>query len=152
MNLQPLKWTKQVRPSGEAFWAYQAFGVGHGFSLAWQDQAEHASQPAQDDLLLLRQHDYVTHLVSVLDAKPSPATGSGDAHRSSLVAVLWVIDWTSPQSYCKATQVLGFPEVMYWQGDDAMYLPALPSFQRRWPGRSGLQDWQAHVRTQLQLT
>ena len=152
MDLENLTWTKQARPLRPWRWAYQAFGVGHGFPLVWQDQGDKVSHPAQDDLLLLQQHGYVTHLVQVLDDRPRLSEWDGDPYLSSLVAVLWVIDWSCPPSHCKATLVLGLPDVPCVQGNNALYLPALPSFQRRWQGSTGLQQFQAHVRTQLQLT
>ena len=152
MDLENLTWTKPVRPSKPWRWAYQVFGVGHGFPPVWQDQAAKASHPSQDDLLLLQQHGYVTHLVQVLDDRPRPTAWDGDPYLSRLVAVLWVIDWSRPQSYCKATLVLGLPDVPYVMSDNALDLPALPGFQRQWQGSTGLQQFQVHVRTQLQLT
>ena len=69
MNLQNLKWTKNVKPKDQEPWAYQAFNVGNLFKLAWKDDEGNANKPQRGDLILVRQSSYVTHLVEVLDYK-----------------------------------------------------------------------------------
>jgi len=78
MNLQHLKWTKNVKPKGDEPWAYKQFGVGSLFKLAWRDGEANASKPQREDLILLRQKGFATHLVKVLDYKPERETGQGE--------------------------------------------------------------------------
>lgn len=152
MDLQNLKWTKNVVPKGNEPWAYQAFGTGHLFKLAWRDNEGNANKPAREDLLLLRQHGYVTHLVRVLDYQSENDAWRGDFNIYRIVEVLWGIgDWANPTATLKADQVFAFPEVLYFQGGDAMYLAAMPTFQKCWQGNEGLKDFQAHIQTHLNL-
>lgn len=65
MNLERLQWTKNVRP--DEGWAYCESKKGELFKLVWKDDEANASRPEKDDLILLRQHGYVTHLVKVLN-------------------------------------------------------------------------------------
>jgi hypothetical protein len=65
MNLQSLQWTKNVRPANG--WAYTQFKVADLFKLAWKDNEANANRPERYNLILLRQHGYVTHLVKVLN-------------------------------------------------------------------------------------
>ena len=151
MNLQNLKWTKNVVPKGNEPWASQPFGTGHLFKLAWRDNESNANKPARADLLLLRQHGYVTYLVRVLDYKSESDAWRGDFNIYRIVEVLWVIDWSTPAATLKADKVFEYPGVMYYEGGDAMYLAALPTFQKRWHGDDGLKNFQAHVHTHLNL-
>ncbi len=77
MNLYRLKWTKNVR-SSDGEWAYSEVKVSDLFKLAWKDNATDASKLDKDDLVLLRQKGFVTHLVKILDHKPRCQTGTGD--------------------------------------------------------------------------
>jgi hypothetical protein len=70
VNLQKLRWTKNVKPVNQEPRAYETFKVGNLFKLAWKDDEGNASRPQREDLILLRQGGYVTHLVEVLDYKP----------------------------------------------------------------------------------
>lgn len=152
MDLQNLRWTKNIVPKGNEPWAYQTFGTGHLFKLAWKDNEGNANKPAREDLLLLRQHGYVTHLVRVLDYKAESDAWRGDFNIYRIVEVLWGLgDWSSPAATLKADKVFDYPGVMYYEGGDAMYLAALPTFQKRWQGNDGLKDFQAHVHSHLNL-
>ncbi|MCF2970913.1 hypothetical protein L1047_06860 [Synechococcus sp. Nb3U1] len=75
MNLQNLKWTKNVKPKNGEPWAYQAFKVGNLFKLAWKDDEGNANKPQQGDLVLIRQGGYVTHLVEILITSQSVRNG-----------------------------------------------------------------------------
>jgi hypothetical protein len=150
--LRNLKWTKNIVPQNHEHWAYQPFGKGHLFKLAWRDNEGNANKPAREDLLLLRQHGYVTHLVRVLDYKSENDAWRGDFNIYRIVEVLWVIDWSNPVATLKADKVFAFPEVLHFQGGNAMHLADLPTFQDHWQGDNGLKNFQAHVHTHLNLT
>ncbi|MCL1491627.1 MAG: hypothetical protein M1G31_12870 [Pseudanabaena sp. Salubria-1] len=80
MNLSRLQWTKNVKPSDG--WAYSEFGVSQLFKLAWKDDEANAKRPDRDDLILLRQHGYVTHLVKVLNRQAEREDWQGNYNRS----------------------------------------------------------------------
>jgi len=149
MNLQHLKWTKNIRPTGQEPWAYQEFKVGNLFKLAWKDNESNASRPERGDLILLRQSSYITHLVEVLDYKPERERWQGDFNIYRIVEVLWVIDWNQPSVSAKANEVFGYPVRL--QGGNVMLLETMPTFQQHWQNQGGLTVFQEHVWTMLNL-
>ncbi len=150
MNLQSLKWTKNIKPAGQEPWAYQPFEVGSLFKLAWKDDEGNASKPQRADLILLRQGGYVTHLVEVLDGKTGREKWQGNFNIYRIVEVLWVIDWTNLPISAKADEVFGY-SVKGYQGGDVMFLETMPTFQQHWQNQGDLSAFQAHVRSLLNL-
>jgi hypothetical protein len=150
MNLQSLKWTKNVKPKNEETWAYQAFKVGNLFKLAWKDDEGNANKPQRGDLVLIRQNGYVTHLVEILDYKSEREKWQGDFNIYRIVEVLWVIDWQDPPSSAKADEVFGY-SVKAYQGGDVMFLETMPTFQQHWQDQGGLPAFQERVRAMLNL-
>ena len=67
MDLTNLKWTKNITHPDNELWAYSDYERGHLFKLNWKKNKINANKPQKDDLILLRQRGYVTHLVKVLD-------------------------------------------------------------------------------------
>ena len=150
MNLQSLKWTKNIKPAGQEPRAYQFFEIGSLFKLAWKDDECNASKPQRADLILLRQGGYVTHLVEVLDEKPGYEKWQGNFNIYRIVEVLWVIDWGNLPSSAKADEVFGY-SVRGYQGGDVMFLETMPTFQQHWQNQGGSTAFQAHVQTMLNL-
>lgn len=150
MNLQKLRWTKNVKPKNQEPWAYEAFKIGNLFKLAWKDDEGNASKPQREDLILLRQGGYVTHLVEVLDYKPEREKWPGDFNIYRIVEVLWVIDWNNPPDSARADEVFGYPVNL--QGGDVMFLETMPTFQQHWQNQGGLSAFQERVRVMLNLS
>lgn len=150
MNLQKLRWTKNVKPKNQEPWAYEAFKIGNLFKLAWKDDEGNASKPQREDLILLRQGGYVTHLVEVLDYKPEREKWQGDFNIYRIVEVLWVIDWNNPPDSARADEVFGYPVKL--QGGDVMFLETMPTFQQHWQNQGGLSAFQERVRVMLNLS
>jgi hypothetical protein len=150
MNLQNLKWTKNIRSMGQESWAYQSLKVGGLFKLAWKDDEGNASKPQREDLILLRQSGYVTHLIEVLDYKPEREKWQGDFNIYRIVEVLWVIDWNNLSASAKADEVFGYSVNL--QGGDVMFLETMPTFQQYWQNQGGLTAFQERVQTRLKLT
>jgi len=152
VDLQNLKWTKNVVPQNKAPWAYQPFGKNHLFKLAWRENEADANRPAREDLLLLRQRGYVTHLVRVLDYKSENDAWCGDFNIYRIVEALWTIgDWATPDATLRADKVFDYSAVLNYEGGNAMYLTDLPTFKKRWHGDDGLKVFQAHMHTHLNL-
>jgi hypothetical protein len=151
--LQNLKWTKNIVPQNHEPWAYQPFGKGHLFKLAWRDNESNANRPAREDLLLLQQRGYVTHLVKVLDYKSENDAWRGDFNLYRIVETLWGIgDWANPAPAFRAGKVFDYSAVLNYEGGNAMYLTDLPTCRAHWQGDDGLKNFQAHVHTHLNLT
>lgn len=153
MDLKNLKWTKSITPQGKDYgWAYSKFKVYEPFKLSWKNNENNASKPKKDDLILLRQKGYVTHLVKVLDCEPERDPWKGDFHIYRIVDTLWVIDdWENPPASNEVKEVFGYDEVRYYQGGDVMELDNVPSFKKHWDSKGGLDGFQNFVRTQLNL-
>ena len=149
MDLQRLKWTKNVKPSDKP-WAYEEFKVGKLFKLTWKDDETNAGKPQKNDLILLRQNGYVTHLVGVLDDNPGHETGGGDYSIYRIVETLWAEDCTNPSQSAKAEVVFDYP--VNYRGGDVMELETLPTFKQRWDNDNGLQGFQSHVQGLLALS
>ncbi|QSJ16116.1 hypothetical protein JYQ62_30835 [Nostoc sp. UHCC 0702] len=148
MDLQHLKWTKNVKRA-DGDWAYREFKIDHLFKLAWRDSVANASRPQKNDLILLRQKGYVTHLVKVLDDKPDRET-SDDYGIYRIVETLWTVDFDNPSPIVKSDKVFGYS--VKYQGGDVMKLETLPTFDERWYTNGGLQAFQEQVRDALKLT
>jgi hypothetical protein len=149
MDLQRLKWTKNVRRTDDD-WAYAEFKIGHLFKLAWKDNEGDASKPQKNDLILLRQKGYVTHLIKVLDCKPDSETCE-DYGIYRIVETLWAVDFQNPSPSVKSDEVFGYSEVLKYQGGNVMQLETLPTFNERWYTKGGLQAFQEQVRDALKL-
>jgi len=144
MDLSLLKWTKNVkREDGD--WAYSPCKVYDIFKLAWKDNEDNARKPEKDDLILLRQRGYVTHLVKVLDYKPEREDWKGDYNIYRIVEVFWAIDFVTPPESAKADKIFDFPEVIHFQGGNIMKLEDLPTFKARWDKDGGLKAFQTHI-------
>lgn len=149
MDLQHLRWTKNVKPNDKP-WAYEEFKVGQLFKLAWKDNETNAGKPQKDDLILLRQNGYVTHLARVLDDSPGKETRGGDYSIYRIIETLWAEDCTNSSQSAKAEVV--FKYSVNYQGGDVMELENLPTFKQRWDNDNGLQGFQSHVQGLLALS
>lgn len=149
MNLERLKWTKNVKRE-DAEWAYLN-KVGDLFKLAWRDNKADASKPLKRDLILLRQKGFVTHLVKVLDEQPEREDWEGDYNIYRIVEVLWAIDFANPPASAKADEVFGYSEVLSYRGGNVMELRTLPSFNQRWDNDGGLAGFQSNIQSLLTL-
>ena len=117
--------------------------------MAWKDDEGNASKPQREDLILLRQSSYVTHLVEVLDYKPEREKWQGDFNIYRIVEVLWVIDQNNLPDTAKADVVFGYSVNL--QGGDVMFLETMPNFQQHWQNQGGLTAFQERVQTTLNL-
>ncbi|MFM2431518.1 MAG: hypothetical protein RLZZ511_2731 [Cyanobacteriota bacterium] len=147
MNLESLKWTKNVKPSEG--WAYSDFEKSELFKLAWKDNEDNANRPERGDLILLRQHAYVTHLVKVLDRKAEREEWQGEWSLYRIVEVVWSVGHTNPLPSLKSDLIFGYPGVLAYMGGDVMKLEELPTFQDAWDRNGGLAAFQAHVQVAL---
>ena len=146
MDLKNLKWTKSVTPQYKNdIWAYFKFEDYELFKLSWKDNEKNAKKPEKDDLILLRQKGYVTHLVKVLDHEPKKDHWQGHFNIYRIVEVLWVIDWKNLSDLYQAEEVFGYDEVLHYQGGNVMELDNSQTFKKRWDSDGGLNGFQNHV-------
>ena len=146
INLERLLWTKNVLPRDNG-WAYCEFKKGELFKLAWKNDEANANRPERYDLMLLRQHGCVTHLVKVLNRQAEHDDDPNVFNIYRIVEVVWAIGNTNPPPSARADVIFGYPEVLSYMGGDAMKLPELPTFTNRWD--SELSAFQAHVQSSL---
>lgn len=147
MNLERLQWTKNVKPAEG--WAYCEFKEGELFKLAWKDDEANANRLERGDLILLRQHGYVTHLVKVLNRQAEREDCPSDWNLYRIVEVVWAIGSTSPPPSVRAELIFGYPEVLAYMGGDVMKLEDLPTFKKAWDDQGGLLAFQQHVQSKL---
>jgi hypothetical protein len=147
MNLERLYWTKSVTPADG--YAYCEFEVSKLFKLAWKDDEDNANRPERNDLILLRQHGYVTHLVKVLNRHAEFEDWQGEYNIYRIVEVLWTIDCRNPPINAKADALFDYSAVLSYQGGNAMKLQDLPTFNAAWDSRDGLSAFQSHVQSKL---
>jgi hypothetical protein len=147
MNLQHLRWTKNVRPADG--WAYFELKVSALFKLAWKDDETNANRPEKNDLILLRQHGYVSHLVKVLNRQAEREDWQGDYNIYRIVEVLWAIDCSNPPVAAKADVIFGYSAVLDYMGGNVMKLEELPTFKESWESRGGLTAFQDYVKSRL---
>lgn len=147
MDLQRLQWTKNVKPTNG--WAYCEFKTSELFKLAWKDDEANANRPERNDLILLRQHGYVTHLVKVLNRQAECEERQGDFNIYRIVEVMWSIDDTNPPISAKADVIFGYSAVLDYMGGNVMKLEELPTFKDNWDPQGGLSDFQDHVQSKL---
>ena len=148
MDLQQLKWTKNVRPTG-GLYAYSQFKASELFKLTWKDDEDNANRPNRNDSILLRQYGYVTHLVKVLNRQAEMDEGHCDFNIYRIVEVLWTIDCDNPPVFSKADAIFTYPEVLDYQGGNAMKLDELPTFQKQWDIKGGLFAFQKHIQSKI---
>ena len=159
MNFSNLKWTKSITPQDYELWAYSDFKVHYLFKLNWKNNKTNADKPQKDDLILLRQRGYVTHLVKVLDYKSEVESCKDDFSIYQednfriyrIVEILWIIPWDNPPIIAKADELFGYKEVLHYHGGDVMELNTLPSFHKHWGNNGGLDSFQNRVLTMLNL-
>lgn len=151
MDLQGLKWTKNVR-RGDGAWAYSQFKVFDLFKLAWKDDEANANRPEKGDLILLRQQGYITHLVRVLDYKAEREVWKGAYDIYRIVEVLWTIDFDHPPVSAKADAMFDYSEVLDYRSGNVMELESLPTFRQRWDDDGGLEGFQTRIQNLLMLS
>ncbi len=151
MDFSNLKWTKNITPQDYELWAYSDFKVHSLFKLNWKDNKTNANKPQKDDLILLRQRGYVTHLVKVLDYKSEEDSCVDDFNIYRIVEILWIMPWQNPPIFVKADELFGYKEVLHYHGSDVMQLNTLPSFNKHWGNNGGLDNFQNRVCTMLKL-
>lgn len=149
MDLQRLFWTKNIVPQGEEKWAYKQFVLSDKFNLNWKNNEVNANKAKLEDLILLRQKGYVTHLVKVFDDEFKHESWKGDFSIYRLVEVLWVINWDILSDSNRAQSIFSYP-VRYRSGN-VMDLRTLPTFQKYWNENGGLGSFQRQVREMLDL-
>jgi hypothetical protein len=119
------------------------------FKLAWKDNEADANRLERDDLILLRQHGYVTHLVKVLNRQAEREDSQSDWNLYRIVEVVWTIGDTNPPPSLKADLIFGYSGVLAYMGGDVMKLEDLPTFKDAWEHKGGLAEFQARVQSRL---
>ena len=147
MNLERLQWTKNVRP--DEGWADSQFKKSELFKLAWKDNKDNADRLEREDLVLLRQHGYVTHLVKILDRQSEREEWQGEWSLYRIVEVVWALDCSAPSASAKAESIFGYRGVLAYMGGDAMRLEDLPTFKEAWDTNGGLAAFQTYIQTGL---
>jgi hypothetical protein len=156
MNLNQLKWTKNVKPQKSENWAYPAEDIHPElkiFPLYWKN-SEHrdegnADAPKEGELILLRQHGKVTHLVELVNNRLYFNKDAGDEFNIyRLVQVVWMVDdWDKAPNNSEVFDCnFKFPN-----NGKVIKLENTKHFRTRW-SKEGLEKFQEHIQRVLQLS
>lgn len=138
MDLNGLIWTKNVRPLDGERWAYESIPTIYPdlniFALHWRNLDHkdeiNASKPQEGELIILRQHGKVTHIVQMLNKKVYVDQKAGNEFNIyRIVKVVWMADnWDIPPD---AKEVFGC-DINFPPNGKVIQLDHLQEFQKRW--------------------
>lgn len=144
MDLAGLKWTKNVKPTGHDNWAYDNINSNlRIFLLHWRDEhRENARKPKEGELIILRQHAKVTHIVKLLNNTLYNERSKTDFNICRLVQVVWMTeDWHNRPVNEK---VFDCP-ITFPPNGKVIDLENIEDFKQRWDSRGGLSAFQKSI-------
>ncbi|MEH2083959.1 MAG: hypothetical protein V7K89_29525 [Nostoc sp.] len=155
MNLDRLIWTKNITPIDGEIWAYKNIDTIYPdlkiFALHWRNlkgkDENNARYPLEAELMILRQHRKVTHIVQMLNDQLYRDTNAEDEFNIyRIVQVVWMTDnWEHPPENDKVFDCsIHFPRF-----GKAIKLENIQKLQKRW-GKEGL-AFQQHVQSVLNI-
>ncbi|MBC6429559.1 hypothetical protein FM036_01215 [Nostoc sp. HG1] len=155
MDLNGLTWTKNVKPIDGEIWAYQNIDTIYPdlniFALHWRNlkgrDENNARYPLEAELVILRQHGKVTHIVKLLNNQVYRDTNAKDEFNIyRIVQVVWMTDnWDHPP---EKNKVFGY-DIKFPPNGKAIKLENIHAFQERW-NAEGL-TFQQHVQKELNI-
>jgi hypothetical protein len=156
MNLSQLKWTKNVKPQRSQNWAYTTEEIHLElkiFALYWRNWEKrdvmNAGTPQEGELILLRQHGKVTHIVELVNNRVYFNQRAGDEFNIyRLVQVLGITNnWDKAPDNSKVFDCdINFP-----MNGKVIKLENIQNLQKHW-GEGGLGKLQEHIEKNLQST
>lgn len=158
MDFSRLQWIKVVTPPADykSYWAYTPQEIeemkkaglqviSHGattiFPLGFK--GKQSARLDAGDLIILKQHAKITHVVEVLDEE----FFGTDEWSNRYVKIIWWkpdIDW---DSLPHAKEVLG--DDLNYQSGKPLLFDSFESFKKTWKGTDSLKDFQAFVMDKL---
>ena len=156
MNLDKLKWIKNVRHQGnDKKWAYDNTAEMPVpevkiFRLNWRNNIANAEKPQKGELMLLLQNTKVTHVVEFIDEKVYEKS-SKEWGTSRVVRALWMpphnFDW---EKLPHQQEIFGFKHiVMDGAAHDLGAINNMPQFHQYWDEKGGLEAFCNHLNTKL---
>jgi hypothetical protein len=156
MELNQLKWTKNVKPQKSENWAYPAEEIHPElriFPLYWKN-SEHrdeknACDPQEGELILLRQWGKVTHIVELVNNRLYFNKLAGDEFNIyRLVQVIGIVtNWDKAPNNSEVFDCdINFPT-----NGKVIELKKIQDFKNRW-SKEGLEKFQEHIQKKLYST
>ena len=147
MDLTKLKWTKNVNHP-EKEWAYSYEDIDFKskvFYLHWtKDSKSNAEIPKEEDLIIIRQRTYVTHIVQVLN---NTVYSESENLPNRLVKAVWMAEfWNEPP---EEESIFGY--TLKFPAGKVLDLRKSPKFNEHWNNRGGLLAFQKQVQQKLKL-
>ncbi|MFB2772934.1 hypothetical protein ACE1AT_27225 [Pelatocladus sp. BLCC-F211] len=153
MDLNRLIWTKNVKPLDAEPWAYRSIATIYPnlkiFALHWRNlehkDETHVKELQEGDLMILRQHGKVTHIVQMLNNQVYCDEQAGDEFNIyRLVQVVWMTDdWHNPPH---TDEVFGC-KIKFPPSGKAIKLENLKAFKEHWSAKE--LTFQQHVQNVL---
>lgn len=145
INLASLKWSKNVNYQGSfVFWTFPIEDISKIFLLHWRKtNKQNARKPKEGELIILRQHGCVTHIVKVFNDTLYHGGSDAEFNIGRLIEVVWVAnDLKNPPNY---QEVFGCP-IRFPQGGRVHPLENNNNFQEHWDKQGGLEEFQNYVK------
>ncbi|NDJ25421.1 hypothetical protein GS682_28040 [Nostoc sp. B(2019)] len=149
MDLTGLKWCKNVNHQGtDKYWAYNDNFTSRMFLLNWRSvYKENAHKPKEGELILLRQHAKITHIVKLLNHVIYADGSDSEFNIGRLVQVVWITNnWDNLPSN---EDIFGCP-VIFPPNGKVISLENKEDFEQHWHiSKNGWLEFQNHVQEKL---
>lgn len=159
MDLTGLKWSKNVNHlDDDKVWAYDDYKVDYSsriFILNWKNDFErNACNPKKGELIILRQHAHITHIVKVFN---NTLYDYGDGSNFSifrLVQVVWMannldnLPLNKIESFPSNKEIFGC-DVVFPRNGSVTNVKEKQELKEHWENQGGWQEFENHVRYTL---
>ncbi|WP_414576904.1 hypothetical protein [Anabaena sp. CCY 9402-a] len=143
-DLSRLKWSKNVSYDSKiTFWDFPINELSKIFILHWRKSSEaNAAKPEDGDLLLIRQHARVTHVVQFFNNTVYDDGSGYDFSTGRLVQILWRANDLNNAPH--NTEIFGC-SINFPPSGKAYFLENISDFHEYWSQRGGLAAFQNYV-------
>ncbi|MCF4969478.1 hypothetical protein [Nostoc sp. CMAA1605] len=144
-DLSRLKWSKNVTftPSEITFWDFPINELSKIFILHWKKGYEaNAARPEEGDILLIRQHARITHVVQLFNKTVYDDASGYEFSIGRLVQILWKANNLNHAPH--NTEIFGCP-IKFPPNGKAHFLENIGDFNEHWNQRGGLPAFQNYV-------
>ncbi|MBD2302946.1 hypothetical protein H6G74_07535 [Nostoc spongiaeforme FACHB-130] len=153
-DLSKLKWSKNVNYQGDKkiYWDYKIDETSKIFILHWKKGGEaNAEKPEEGDLLIIRQHAHVTHVVQFFNDTVYDDGSGYDFSIGRLVQIIWKandlknLSHTSDLTNIPHNKEIFGCSINFPPDGKAHYLANNNDFNEHWNKHGGLPGFQNYI-------
>ncbi|WP_414752017.1 hypothetical protein [Anabaena sp. CCY 9910] len=155
IELTRLKWSKNVNYQSEKveYWDYRIDEVSKIVILHWRKgQEENARKPKEGDLLIIRQHAHVTHIVKFFNNTIYYDGSDSEFSTGRLIQIIWkandlknLVHTSHLYNLPHNTEVFGCP-VVFPPNGKAHSLESINIFNEYWSKHGGMVGFHNYVK------